>query len=95
MALGTYGSTLTSELNRLGNGGTYPAITAYVDQAAAARAWAAQRSVTLTLTDTVGVLNEIAGLSNKAQFLDFNGVCNFLASTTGLPAAQALRAISS
>jgi len=38
--------------------------------------------------------NEIAGLSDKAQFLDFNGVCNLLASTTGLPAAQALRAIS-
>ncbi len=36
--------------------------------------------------------------TNGAQnntFLDFNGVCNFLASTTGLPAAQALRAISS
>lgn len=95
MALGTYGSTLNDELNRLANGGTYPAITAYVDWAAAARAWAAQRSVTLTVTDTVGVLNQIAGNTNKSSWKDFSGVCNQLASTTGLPAAAALRAISS
>ena len=95
MALGTYGSTLTSELNRLANGGTYPAISAYVDQAAAARAWAAQRSVTLTTTDTVGVLNQIAEITNQADWLDFSGVCNYIAGTTGLPAAAALRAVSS
>ena len=94
MALGDAGTTLNDELNRLANGGTYRAVGSMVDQALAARQWAAQRSVTLTLTDTVGVLNEIAGLTDKAQFLDFNGVCNKLASTTGLPAAQALRAIS-
>ena len=76
MALGTYGSTLNDELNRLANGGTYPALSAYVDQAAAARAWAAQRSVTLTTTDTVGVLNEIAGLTNRNSWLDFSGICN-------------------
>ena len=95
MALGTYGSTLTSELNRLANGGTYPAITAYVDQAAAAKAWAAQRSVTLTVTDTVGVLNQIAGITNQEDWLDFSGVCNYIASTSGLPAAAALRAVES
>lgn len=95
MALGTYGSTLTSELNRLANGGTYPAISAYVDQALAARNWAAQRSVTLTTTDTVGVLNQIAGISNQKDWLDFSGVCNYIASTSGLPAAAALRAVSS
>jgi hypothetical protein len=95
VALGTYGSTLTSELNRLANGGTYPAISAYVDQAAAARAWAAQRSVTLTTTDTVGVLNQIAEITNQADWLDFSGVCNYIAGTTGLPAAAALRAVSS
>ena len=95
MALGTYGSTLNDELNRLANGGTYPALSAYVDQAAAARAWAAQRSVTLTVTDTVGVLNQIAGLTNRNSWLDFSGICNRLAGTTGLPAAAALRAISS
>jgi hypothetical protein len=95
VALGTYGSTLTSELNRLGNGGTYPAISAYVDQAAAARKWAAARSVTLTTTDTVGVLNQIAGITNKTAWLDYSGVCNYIAGTTGLPAAAALRAVSS
>lgn len=95
MALGTYGSTLTSELNRLGNGGTYPAISAYVDQAAAARAWAAQRAVTLTANDTVGILNQIAGITNKTAWLDFSGVCNYIAGTAGLPAAAALRAVSS
>ena len=95
MALGTYGSTLTSELNRLANGGTYPAISAYVDQALAARNWAAARSVTLTVTDTVGVLNQIAGITNQKDWLDFSGVCNYIAGTTGLPAAAALRAVSS
>jgi hypothetical protein len=95
VALGTYGSTLTSELNRLANGGTYPAISAYVDQALAARRWAARRSVTLTVTDTVGVLNQIAGITNQAAWLDFSGVCNRIAGTSGLPAAAALRAVSS
>ena len=95
MALGTYGSTLTSELNRLANGGTYPAISDYVDQAAAAKAWAAQREVELTVTDTVGVLNQIAGITNQANWLDYSGVCNYIAGTSGLPAAAALRAVSS
>lgn len=93
MALGVAGTTLLDELNRLANGGTYPAINNY-DEAAAARAWAAQRSVALTVTDTVGVLNQIAGLA-RASWLDYSGVCNYLASTTGLPAADALRRISS
>ncbi len=93
MALGVYGTTLNDELNRLANGGTYRAVGAMVDQALAARQWATQRSVTLTSSDTVGVLNEIAGITNESQFLDFTGVCNKLASTTGLAAAQALRAI--
>ena len=95
MATGTNGSTLHAELNRLANGGTYPAISAYVDQALAARRWAAQRSVTITVTDTVGVLNQIAGITNQAAWLDFSGVCNYIAGTSGLPAAAALRAVSS
>ena len=95
MTLGVAGTTLNDELNRLANGGTYRAVGDMVDQALAARQWAAQRSVTLTVDDTVGVLNQIAGISSKANWLDFSGVCNYLASTTGLPAAQALRAISS
>lgn len=94
MTLGVAGTTLNDELNRLANGGTYRTMANMVDQALAARQWAAQRSVTLTVDDTVGVLNQIAGISSRKNWLDFSGVCNYLASTTGLPAAQALRAIS-
>ena len=95
MALGVSGTTLLDELNRLANGGTYRASSAMVGEALAARQWAVQRSVTTNLTNTVGVLNAIDGRTNPATFLDYSGICNDLAGTTGLPAAQALRAISS
>ena len=95
----TYGnanSTLNQELNRLANGGTYRSPSQMVDMALAARQWAAARAVTTLHTDTVGVLNDIAGLSGSANIhLDFSGVCNKLAGTTGLPAAAALREIAS
>ena len=94
MALGTYGTTLLDELNRLANGGIYRAPGAMVGEALAARQWAVARSVTTTLTDTVGVLNAIAGRTGDSR-LDYSGVCNALASTSQLPAAQALRGISS
>ena len=94
MTLGVAGTTLLDELNRLANGGTYRAPSAMVDQALAARQWAVQRSVTTNLTDTVGVLNAIDSRTDSNTFLDYSGICNSLASTTGLPAAQALRAIS-
>ena len=95
MALGVAGTTLNDELNRLANGGTYRDPSAMVAEALAARQWAAQRSVTLTVSDTVGVLNEIAGNTTKSAWKDFTGVCNQLASSTGLAAAAALRLISS
>ena len=96
MALGVDGTTLNQELNRLANGGTYRLNPQMVDQALAARQWAAARGVTTDDTDTVGVLNDIAGLTGSANtHLDFSGVCNYLAGTTGLPAAAALRKISS
>ena len=90
-------STLNQELNRLANGGaTYRSPSEMVDMALAARQWATARSVTTQHTDTVGVLNDIAGLTGSANtHLDFMGVCNFLAGTSGLPAAQALRNIAS
>jgi hypothetical protein len=91
---GTYGSTLVSELNRLANGGTYPAVNT-LDMAGAARAWAAARSVTLSATDTVGVLNEIAGITDPKDWIDLSGICNVIAGTTGLPAAAALRGVES
>ncbi len=95
MALGVYGTTLNAELNRLANGGTYRSNANMVDMNLAAQQWAAARTVTITATDTVGVLNQIAGNTDKSKWLDFNGVCNQLASTSGLAAAQALRGISS
>ena len=96
MALGVDGTTLNQELNRLANGGTYRPNPEMVDQALAARQWAAARGVTSNHTDTVGVLNDIAGRSGSADLhLDFSGVCNLLAGTSGLAAAAALRKISS
>ena len=91
MSLGTYGSTLLSELNRLANGGTYPPVNLY-DEAGAARVWAQLLDIATVSTDTVGVLNEIAGLP-RDQWLDYSGVCNYIAGTTRLPAAAALRQV--
>ena len=64
MALGQYGTTLLDELNRLANGGTYRAPGEMVGEALAARQWAVARSVSTNLTDTVGVLNAIAGTTD-------------------------------
>jgi len=94
VALGVYGTTLLAEMNRLANGGTYRTSAEMVDMALAARQWAVARSVSTELTDTVGVLNAIAGTSSDNR-LDYNGVCNLIAGTFQLPAAQALRAVSS
>jgi hypothetical protein len=93
VALGQYGTTLLDELNRLANGGTYRTSAEMVDMALAARQWAVAREVSTELTDTVGVLNAIAGTTSNNR-LDFNGVCNLIADTFQLPAAQALRAVS-
>jgi hypothetical protein len=93
---GNIGTTLVAELNRLANGGTYPPITEYLDEAAAARAWAAARGVTLYHTDTVGVLNDIAGIPDGSNNrLDYSGVCNYIAGTTGLTANAALQGLTS
>lgn len=94
MPLGIYGSTLNDELNRLANGGTYPARQDYEDQAGAAQAWAAANSVSLgSVTDLVGVLNLINGVTDRSQWLDIAGVCNAIAGTTGLEPAAALRQV--
>lgn len=96
MPTGTPGSTLVAELNRLANGGTYPPITSYLDEAAAARKWATARGVTPYHTDTVGVLNDIAGIPDGSKSrLDYNGICNYLAGTTGLTANAALQGLES
>jgi len=94
--LGDYGSTLNDELNRLANGGTYPARSAYLDQAGAAQKWAATKGVNLdTVTDLVGVVNYIGGVTNRSDMLQIAGICNKIAGTTGLEPAAALRQVAS
>lgn len=96
MSYGYFGSTLNDELNRLANGGTYPARSAYKDQAAAARAWATAKSVsTGKVTDLVGVINFIGGITSRPNMLDIAGICNKIAGTTGLEPAAALREVAS
>ena len=96
MSYGDFGSTLNDELNRLANGGTYPARSAYLDQAGAAQKWAAAKSVNLdTVTDLVGVVNYIGGIKVRPNMLDIAGICNKIAGTTGLEPAAALREVAS
>lgn len=89
MATGVDGSTFTSELNRLGNSGTYPALTAYLADQGAANV--------LSGTSGLGVLaalNLDASASRTPdQYKGLNAVCNELAGTTGLSALVALRSI--
>ena len=93
---GVDGSTLNDELNRLANGGsTYPSYTNYRDQAGAAQAWASAKAVSLgKVTDLVGVLNFIGGITARPNMLDVAGICNKIAGTTGLEPAAALRQVA-
>lgn len=89
MATGVAGSTLTSEMNRLANGGTYPVLTAYKALIGAANAWAGTSGLGL-----LGALNLKADSSRQPDdYLGLNAVCNEIAGTTGLSAVDALRSI--
>lgn len=95
MSYGYFGSTLNDELNRLANGGTYPARQNYLDQAAAAKKWAIRKGVVLgKVTDLVGVINYIKGITKRSDMLDIAGICNKIAGTTGLEPAAALREVA-
>ena len=96
MTYGTYGSTLNDELNRLANGGTYPPRQDYKDQAGAAQAWAAAKGVNLggQVTDLVGVVNYVGGITDRSKMLDIAGICNYIAGTTQLEPAAALREVA-
>ncbi len=86
---GTAGSTLCAELNRLANGGTYPARTAFKDEQGAANAWAGTTGKGL-----IGALNyKVSAARQPSAFKDLNGVCNELAGTTGKSAVDALRTL--
>ena len=90
MAIGTAGSTLTSEMNRLANGGTYPAITAYKALVGAANAWAGTSGLAL-----LGALNYKASNTRQPNnYKGLNAVCNEIAGTSGLSAVDALRSIN-
>jgi hypothetical protein len=91
MPTGTAGSTLCAELNRLANGGTYPARTAFLDEQGAANKWAGTTGQAI-----IGALNKKASAGRApSAYKDLNGICNELAGTTGKSAIDALRGIES
>ena len=86
---GTAGSTLCAELNRLANGGTYPARTVFLDEQGAANAWAGTSGKGI-----IGALNYKASSTRQPRdFKNLNAICNELAGTTGKSAVAALRTI--
>jgi hypothetical protein len=86
---GIAGSTLCAELNRLANGGTYPARTAFLDEQGAANAWAGTSGKGI-----IGALNYEADSSRQPNnFKSLNAICNELAGTTGKSAVDALRTL--
>lgn len=87
MALGTAGSSLAAELNRLAG---ITDVAKYLDEQGAANAWAGTTGLA-----TVGALNiKVSSSRTRDQFKDIDGVCNELAGTTGLAAPAALRSIN-
>lgn len=87
---GTAGSTFCSELNRLANGGTYPLLTAYLDDQGAANKWAGTTGLAVQ-----GALNAKLGITDKKLYKGLGAVCNALAGTTGKSPVDALRGIDS
>ena len=89
MATGYAGSTLQAELNRLANGGTYPARTSFKDAQGAANQYAGTTGLGLD-----AALNYKADSTRtRDKFKSLNAVCNELAGTTGKSAVSALRSI--
>ena len=80
---GVAGSTFVDELNRLANGGTYPAKSAYMPAAAAANKWASTTGMPV-----LAALNAKAGTSG----MGLTAVCNVLGGTTNASQIDALRA---
>jgi hypothetical protein len=89
MATGTAGSSFTSELNRLANGGTYPALTVYMAATAAANDYASTTGLAL-----IAALNKAADANRQPKdYKALGGICNELAGTTALSPTDALRSI--
>jgi hypothetical protein len=91
MAVGNAGSTLCAELNRLANGGTYPALTVYLAEQGAANKWAGTTGLGLNAALNI----KASGSRTPEAYKGLNAVCNELASTTGKSAVDALRSLSS
>ena len=90
MATGTAGSSFTSELNRLANSGTYPALTAYLAATGAANDYA-----NTTKKALIGALNLAADANRQPNnFKALGGICNELAGTTDKSPTDALRSIN-
>jgi hypothetical protein len=90
VATGTAGSSFTSELNRLANGGTYPAIADYQAPTAAANDYAGTTGLAL-----IGALNLAADPARQPDdYKALGGICNELAGTTDLSPTDALRSIN-
>ena len=86
---GTAGSSFADELNRLANGGTYPALTAYKSEQGAANAYASTSGLGI-----IAALNIKASASRQPKdYKMLNAICNDLAGTSGLSAVDALRTI--
>lgn len=86
---GTAGSSFADELNRLANGGTYPAPTAYKSEQGAANAYASTTGLGI-----IAALNIKADTNRQPDdYKMLNAICNELAGTTGLSATDALRTI--
>ena len=86
---GTAGSSFAAELNRLANGGTYPALTSYESEQGAANTYAGTSGLGI-----IAALNIKASANRQPNdYKMLNAVCNELAGTTGLSAVDALRTI--
>lgn len=86
---GDNGTTDVDEFNRLANGGTYPPISEYLDEAGAANKWAGTTGL-----ESTAVLNMMAGNTPQYMWKDKAGAANQLAGTTGLDVPAVLRFIA-
>ena len=90
MATGTAGSSFASELNRLANGGTYPALSDYLAPVQAANAYAGTTGLAM-----IAALNKKADANRQpVDYKALGGICNELAGTTNLSPVDALRSIN-
>ena len=89
------GSTVRDELNRLANGGNYPALTDYLDEQGAANKWAGTtgKAIIAALNYKVSstrqptaykernaVASELAGITDPAKYLEIVTALRTIAS---------------